>query len=216
MMQAFGGGFQAAFKNASRKTRNFTNIMLFVLYVASFFGYAYSDYHWDGSKLALATSITITCCDLYLWLLFKASFVKRLSGLTTIAAMSRILIFAGGKSFWIYGYMFYYMIFAVVLMTYIAKQRFPYATSITQDSILNDSRLKMSFHDVAAYPEFILLVSTVGLILTVSFVAAAEPEGVLPQALSFNGKPLPFTAVCGLCILVVLTIFTLMAVLRTF
>jgi hypothetical protein len=147
--------------------------MLLVLYFATFCGYSYSDYHWDASKLGLATSITIACCDCYLWLLFKASFVKRLSGLTTVAAMSRILIFGGGKAFWIYGYMLYYMLFAIVLMRYIAKQRFPYATSISQDSILDESRLKMSFRDVAAFPEFILLASTVGLILTVSFVAAA-------------------------------------------
>jgi hypothetical protein len=216
MMQAFGGGFQASFKNSSKKARNCTNLMLLILYCGSFFGYAYSDLVWDDSKLGLATAITIACCDAYLWLLFKASFVKRLSGLTSIAAASRILVFGGGKSFWIYGYMIYYMLFSVVLMGYIVRKRFPYATAITQDSILDDSRLRMTFHDVAALPEFILLVSTVGLILTVSFVAAAEPEGVLPQAIHINNSDLPFTAVCGLCILIVLTIFTCMAVLRSY
>ena len=130
-MQAFGGGFQAAFKNSSRCGKNTSNIMMLVLYLGSFFGYSFSDWYFDDSKLAFVTSITILCCDCYLWLLFKASFVKRLSVITSIAALSRVLIFAGGKDFWIYGYMIYYMVFAAVLINYIAKKRFPYATAIS-------------------------------------------------------------------------------------
>jgi hypothetical protein len=51
MMQAFGGGFQAAFKDSSRKARNCTNMILFVLYCGSFFGYSYSDYVWNTTRV---------------------------------------------------------------------------------------------------------------------------------------------------------------------
>ena len=62
--------------------------------------------------------------------------------MTLLAIVSRVLIFGGGKTSWLYGYMIYYIIFGSLCCYAIARKHYPYATVIADDKMADSSNLK--------------------------------------------------------------------------
>lgn len=90
--------------------------------------------------------------------------------MTSLAIISRILIFGGGENGWLYGYMLYYVIFASIISWTISRIHFPYSTAICEDKMLDESSAEKKQIDVTSYPEFILIFSTITYIVTISLV----------------------------------------------
>lgn len=110
MMNAFGRGFQRLAMERSQAVKLAINGSLILLYIAILFLYSYLVYDMDdGSKLGLVSSVAVVINDLYMYLMYNARIIKRISLLSLIIFSSRLFIMLGGSDYWLYGYLVIYV-----------------------------------------------------------------------------------------------------------
>lgn len=175
-----------------------------------------ADKDGDKSKLGIATAGAIALCDIFLGLLYHSKILNRLSFMTLLAIIARVLIFGGGEGKWLYGYMLYYVLFASIVSWTIARIHFPYATALSEDKMLDASSHKKKQVDVTRYPEFILVFCTVSYVVTIAMVQAFQPKGVSPAPLVVFSRTLTYVNVCIVSIFTVTTIFFIINIRRVF
>ena len=170
----------------------------------------------------MATSICVLICDLYLWLLYNARIVGRLSIMTLIGLVSRVFVFVGGAESWLLGYILYYVIFSTLLVYLIVKKFFPYTSHSEMNNALESTYMTTKWVNIASYPEFILLVSTIGLVLTVGgFVAfrLAEIENVayrFAKTVNHGVHDVSYIEMCVCAISIVISIGCFLSTYRSF
>jgi len=217
MLQAFGGGFQRKFNAAPLAVKRGINIGLAVLYFVMLVVYAWTVHYFDeGSKMGIVTALTVLIQDFYLFLLFNSRLIGRPSFLAMIVFASRILVYGGGATYWIYGYMINFMWLSFYLSWRVAQIRFPFSAQLKYQ-VLPSFKQKI-FVDIARFPEFILILITVGLICTIAVVEAFQPEGVIFTDIDIPSLKLhvPYYATAGLCILFTATFFALACTYRAY
>ena len=97
MMNAFGRGFQKIAMDKSQGIRIAINGSMVMLYVVILLVYAWLDYDRnDKSKLALVSSVAVFVNDIYVYLMYNARIIKRVSILALIIFCSRFFILLGG------------------------------------------------------------------------------------------------------------------------
>jgi hypothetical protein len=223
MMQVFGAGFQGKFKRMHSCKRFIVNLMFTMIYVGSLGSYAWIIWHYDEadsddkkSKLGIATACCVGLCDTFLGLLYHSKIIKRLSLMTSLAIISRVLIFGGGKDAWLYGYMLYFVLFASIISWTISRIHFPYATAISEDKMADASNAVKKQVDVTQYPEFILVFSAVSYVISIAMISSFRPKGVTPPPLTAWGRTLNFTSVCVVSLFCCITIFFALNLRRIF
>ena len=131
MMNAFGRGFQRIAMDNSNAVKVLINGGLFVIYVSVLFAFSYLVYDRDGgSKLGLYASVAVTINDIYMYMMYNARIINRISLLSLIIFSSRLFIMLGGSDYWLYGYLVIYVWLECIIALGIVEKRLPFNTEM--------------------------------------------------------------------------------------
>ena len=181
MLNAFGRGLLSNAIGKSKALKWAINGGLLLLYGAILFIYSYLVWDLDNeSKLGIACSIAVVINDLYIYMMFNARIINRISILALIIFCSRFFIMLGGSEYWFYGYMFTYVWLESAIVLGIVEKRLPYNSEIeiTQVDKSQLQTKKTKFLDLARVPEFIFCVITIGLIVSTVIADSLDLRGV--------------------------------------
>ena len=217
MLNAFGRGFQRLAMDKSRCVQLTINGTLLVLYCVILFIYSYLVYDKDdGSKLGVVSTCAVVINDIYMYLMYNARIIDRISLLSLIIFSSRLFIMLGGSDYWLYGYLVIYVWLECVIALGIVERRLPYNTEINISAVDNPLMIKKTtFTDLAKVPEFIFMIITVSLIVSIVIASAFEPKGVYLEDLPI-GDGIEYTAVVVLAVLIVITFLFIVCWIRAF
>ena len=84
----------------------------------------------DSSKMGIVISITVTCMDLFNLTLYVSRMVSNASSIIILLIINRIAMVALGASYWVYGFMGLYMLYALALLYIVARNTFPLANQV--------------------------------------------------------------------------------------
>jgi hypothetical protein len=179
MLNAFGAGFQSLNVKGSRGCQIGTHLFLFMLYFGYLGIYSYCVYDLDDrSKLGIVSSCAVIINDLYVYLMYNARIINRIAVLTLIMFASRLFIMLGGADYWVYGYLVIYIWLQLIIALGIVKKRLPFnnESDLRDQSTLSVKKTK--FLDLARVPEFIFLIITVSIIVSIAIAESVNPRGV--------------------------------------
>ena len=110
MANAFGRGFQRVAMDKSKCVKLMINGSLFAAYVIVLFVYSYLVWDLDDkSKLGIVSSVAVAINDIYMYMMYNARIINRISLLALIIFCSRLFIMLGGSDYWLYGYLVIYV-----------------------------------------------------------------------------------------------------------
>lgn len=174
MLNAFGAGFQSLTLARSRCCSNSLHLTLAFIYLGILGVYSYLVYDFDnGSKLGIVSSVAVMINDLYVILMYNARIINRISILTLIIFCSRLFILLGGSHYWIYGYLVIYVWLQCIIALGIVRKRLPFNNQI--DNNENKSVKKTHFMDLARVPEFIFILITVSICVSIAVAESVSP-----------------------------------------
>lgn len=174
MLNAFGAGFQSLTLARSRCCSNSLHLTLAFIYLGILGVYSYLVYDFDnGSKLGIVSSVAVMINDLYVILMYNARIINRISILTLIIFCSRLFILLGGSHYWIYGYLVIYVWLQSIIALGIVRKRLPFNNQI--DNNENKSVKKTHFMDLARVPEFIFILITVSICVSIAVAESVSP-----------------------------------------
>ena len=174
MLNAFGAGFQSLTLARSRCCSNSLHLTLAFIYLGILGVYSYLVYDFDnGSKLGIVSSVAVMINDLYVILMYNARIINRISILTLIIFCSRLFILLGGSHCWIYGYLVIYVWLQCIIALGIVRKRLPFNNQI--DNNENKSVKKTHFMDLARVPEFIFILITVSICVSIAVAESVSP-----------------------------------------
>ena len=127
MLNAFGQGFLTIMMGNSDVFNVLINGGLFVMYTSVLFAYSYLVFDKDnGSKLGLYCSIAVAINDIYIYMMYNARIINRISLLSLIIFSSRLFIMLGGSDYWLYGYLVIYVWLECIIALGIVEKRLPF------------------------------------------------------------------------------------------
>ena len=217
MLNAFGRGFQRLAMDRSKCIQLTINGTLLVLYCVVLFVYSYLVYDKDdGSKLGVVSACAVVINDGYMYLMYNARIIDRISVLSLIIFCSRLFIMLGGSDYWLYGYLVIYIWLECVIALGIVERRLPYNTEININAVDNPLMIKKTtFTDLSKVPEFIFCVITISLIVSIVIASAFEPKGVYLEDLPI-GDGVDYTVVVVLAVLIVVSFLFIVCWIRAF
>jgi len=131
MMNAFGRGFQRIAMDNSNGVKLMINGGLLVIYAAVLFVYSYMVYDLDDkSKLGVVSSIAVVINDIFMYIMYNARIINRISLLALMIFCSRLFIMLGGSDYWLYGYLVIYVWLQCIIALGIVEKRLPYNTEL--------------------------------------------------------------------------------------
>ena len=136
--------------------------------------------------------------------------------LALIVFSSRCFILLGGSDYWIYGYLVIYIWLECIIALGIVQRRLPYSHEMNINDVDNPLVLKKTkYVDLAKIPEFIFVLITISLVVTIVIATAFEPKGVYLADLNV-GDGISYTTACGLAILFVFSFLFIWCWIRSF
>lgn len=105
-------------------------------------GYAVVLWIVDNSSMGILTTISITLMDIFNLMLYNSGNVKTPSQIIILLILNRALMVGLGRNFWIYGYFFLYLIYSLVFVFQIARNRYPLEGDIVLKSAKIGNMLK--------------------------------------------------------------------------
>jgi hypothetical protein len=81
----------------------------------------------DKSKMGIVIAITVTCMDLFNFTLYISKMVSNASSIIILLIINRIAMVVLGESYWVYGFMGLYCLYALALLYIVARNTFPLA-----------------------------------------------------------------------------------------
>lgn len=81
----------------------------------------------DSSKMGIVISIAVTCMDFFNLVLYISRMVSNASSIIILLIINRIAMVILGASYWIYGFIGLYMLYALALLYIVARNTFPLA-----------------------------------------------------------------------------------------
>jgi len=84
----------------------------------------------DSSKMGIVISISVTCMDLFNLTLYISRMVSNASSIVILLIINRVAMVALGASYWVYGFMGLYMLYALALLYIVARNTFPLANQV--------------------------------------------------------------------------------------
>ena len=218
MMNAFGRGFQRVAMDNSRCVKLMINGSLFAAYVIVLFVYSYLVWDLDDkSKLGIVSSVAVAINDIYMYMMYNARIINRISLLALIIFCSRLFIMLGGSDYWLYGYLVIYVWLECIIALGIVEKRLPYNTEKNIASDASNALMikKTKFLDLARVPEFIFCLITISLVVSIIIATSFEPRGVYLKDLPW-GDGIEYGAVTALAILIVVSFLFVWAWIRAF
>ena len=104
---------------------------LLVIYAAVLFVYSYMVYDLDDkSKLGVVSSIAVVINDIFMYIMYNARIINRISLLALMIFCSRLFIMLGGSDYWLYGYLVIYVWLQCIIALGIVEKRLPYNTEL--------------------------------------------------------------------------------------
>lgn len=95
------------------------------------FVYAYAVYKYDDkSKLGIITSISVALMDLFNFLIYSSPMVDSPAQIVGLLIINRILMVFMGQDYWVYGYVLLYLLYGLVFVFQIARNRFPFEDDV--------------------------------------------------------------------------------------
>lgn len=101
-----------------------TSLLLLVAYALTLF---FVD---DSSKMGIVISISVTCMDVFNLTLYISKMVSNASSIIILLIINRIAMVVLGASYWVYGFMGLYMLYALALLYIVARNTFPLANQV--------------------------------------------------------------------------------------
>lgn len=93
--------------------------------------YAYFLYKYDDkNKMGIITSISVALMDFFNFLLYQSEMVDSPAQVVGLLIINRILMVSLGQDFWIYGYVILYVLYGLVFVFQIARNRFPFEDDV--------------------------------------------------------------------------------------
>lgn len=193
------------------------NVVFLMIYLAILAAYSYIVYDHDhGSKLGLVSSIAVIINDLYVYLMYNARIINRISIISLIMFCSRVFICLGGSDYWVYGYLVIFVWLQCIIALGIVEKRLPYNSEMIAQPAENLlSAKKTQFVNLAHVPEFIFLIIVVGLVGSIVVATAVKPDGVYLKDLPV-GEGVPYEAATALAILIVVSFLFVASWIRSF
>jgi len=216
MLNAFGAGFQSLNVHSSIKCKLLVHFLLFFLYAGILAAYSYIVYDFDDrSKLGIVSSVAVVINDIYVYLMYNARIINRIAVLSLIMFCSRLFIMLGGANYWVYGYLVIYIWLELIIVLGIVRRRLPFNSQIEMTSE-NAPVKKTKFLDLARVPEFIFLVITVSIIVSIVVAETVNPRGVYLSPLELGIVTLNYWSATFLSILIVVSFLFFVAWMRAF
>lgn len=217
MLNAFGRGFQRLAMDRSALVKMGINGGLTLVYLTILFVYSYMVYtKGDGSKLGIVSSVAVLINDIYLYLMYNARIINRISVLALVIFCSRLFIMLGGPDYWLYGYIVIFVWLECIIALGIVQKRLPYNHELNVGAMTNPNALrKVAFVDLARVPEFIFFIIIISLVCSIVVATSFEPKGVYLEDLPI-GEGIEYGAVTAGGILFVVSFLFVYAWLRAF
>ena len=91
----------------------------------------------NDSTMGILTSVSVCFMDLFNLLLYTSGNIKTPTEIVFLLVLNRALIIGLGESYWIYGYIVLYLVYAIVFIIQIARNYFP----LEGDIVLKSAKL---------------------------------------------------------------------------
>lgn len=130
-------------------------------------GYALVLYFFDDySKMGIIISISVVCMDVFNLILYASKQVSNASSIIVLFIINRVLMVILGASYWAYGFMGLYVLYALALLYQVAKNTFPLANQTVNRYIVDLKDAKTQRQQIQAYvkganPFYLILILTV-------------------------------------------------------
>lgn len=96
----------------------------------------------NWSKMGIVISISITCMDIFNYILYQSKMVKNTASLVVLLIINRVAMVILGQNYWVYGFMGLYMLYAVAMLFLVAKVTFPLKNQIVIRRSMSLKKLK--------------------------------------------------------------------------
>ena len=196
------------------------NGTLFMIYIITLIVYSWIDYDRnDRSKLALISATAVVVNDIYVYLMYNARIIERVSVLALLIFCSRFFIMLGGEDYWVYGYLVIFIWLECLISLGIVERRLPYNTDMDINKVDSAALIKKTkFTDLARVPEFIFVLIAVSLVISIVIADSLKPQGVRLGDIDLNDDEdaIGYGAATGLSILIVISFFFVVAWIRAF
>jgi hypothetical protein len=121
-----GSGLVRNFMKSRRGIKLTIKIVLLVLALCLLLAYALLLFFLDNwNKMGIVISICVILMDLFNILIYLSKMIENVATIVFLLVINRILMVVLGEKFWIYGFMFLYVLYAVALLYLVARQNFP-------------------------------------------------------------------------------------------
>lgn len=184
--EMLGNGWLGKFKKLPTAAKVAIKISMILLAYLLLVGYSLTLYFLDNkSKLGIIISVSVFCMDLFNVLLSLTGSLKSASNLTMLLFANRICMVGLGQSYWLYGFMILYMIYASVFIFQLTKLLFPFESDVIQHEKGLADLLKQTGDKKSALeklgeginPGWLLLLITIEYIVLLVIVEVLEFEG---------------------------------------
>ena len=219
MMSAFGRGFQRMAMDRSEVVKTLINGGIFLFYCGILVLYAWLVYDKDDrSKLGVVSAIAVVLNDVYVYLMYNARIIRRISILSLLCFSSRCFIMLGGSDYWYYGYLAIYVWLEAIIATGIVAKRLPLNSEMQGGETEAQFAMtkKTKFMDLARVPEFIFLLITFSLVISIVIATSFEPRGVYLEDVKLGDEGISYETMTAAAILLVFTFLSILAWMRAF
>lgn len=183
MMNVLGRGLQRIAMDNSLDLKYLINGIFLFLYLGSLTLYAIMVHHkGEGSNMGILCAILVVINDGYMYLMYNARIIKRISLLALITFGSRFFLIVGEEKYWIFGNLAVYVCLECIITLGIVQRRLPYSGEVDTNKASNVDPLKAGKKgnqtlDLARVPEFVFLVLTVVMAMTTEITRSMEIKG---------------------------------------
>lgn len=128
-----GKGWLGKFKALNNCTKISIKVGIIVFAYLLLVGYSLTLYFLDNkSKLGIIISISVFCMDCFNILLSMTGNLTSASNLTMLLFANRICMVGMGESYWLYGFMILFILYASVFVYQLTKLLFPFESDVIQ------------------------------------------------------------------------------------
>ena len=144
--------------------------------------------------MGIITSVSVTVMDAFNLLLFHSNFIKTPGEIIFLFVLNRITMVSLGELYWFYGYVGLYIIYSVLLVWMISRNRFPFEGDLiikgaNLKSLLKKDSKKETMEEIKSKgirnPISLLAILTSLYFLMICIIQFGNIKGVKPKAIQF-------------------------------
>lgn len=192
-------------------------LLLVVTNICILVGYAITVKEILDTQIGSVFAITIAAFDIVIFWMVNVSIEEDQSVLLSLSFLNRYLIFMGGESLWIYGYIAFYLCISLYLSTLAVQKMLPYTIVMSKEDMINLKEPKDVFSEkFLRHPIAILIFCTLLIFGILGCLKLVTIKNVSLRHIPFLwGKTLSAFEAFGVAILLVLSYFFLYSLFRS-